>query len=305
MISYQKSFLIIIFFIISSPAWSWGPKGHQIIAYLGGYNASTGQAFWQSNLEPLRQLCTVPDRLWKEPSNKISEDPNHWFQIDAYYKPSEYDQIIGFPHSFHDASVKYTDSVIIKNGTAPWRIRQLYQLALEALKKQDLKTALQYVGTMSHYIGDLSQPLHVTADYDGHLTGNDGIHAYFESGLILDEVSMREDVQKRTLKLLNNPQFTSQFSGSLMDIILFEVKRSISLKDIIISNDTKYGRNKTGDALQIEIVKNQLADGAATLALVLNRLWQEAEVKDESAPQIVQDPAWIKNDFTDLNIINF
>ena len=36
---------------------------------------------------------------------------------------------------------------------------------------------------MGHYLGDAHVPLHTTANYNGQLTGQDGIHAFWESRL--------------------------------------------------------------------------------------------------------------------------
>ena len=45
----------------------------------------------------------------------------------------------------------------------------------------DLHAAVQLAGIMSHYVGDLTQPHHCSADFDGWLTGQGGFHVYFES----------------------------------------------------------------------------------------------------------------------------
>ncbi|MBC7458612.1 MAG: hypothetical protein H7235_10055 [Bdellovibrionaceae bacterium] len=288
----------------TSTAFAWGAVGHELIAYVGGDTATNGQEFWQSNLDPLHQLTTVPDRIWKEPATKPNEAPNHWFQVDHYYTSDKYFQIPLFPSSYEQAVSQYTEPIVTKNGTAPWRIRELYQMAINAFKIKNYSLALQYVGTMSHYIGDLSQPLHVTENYDGQETNNVGIHMFFENENIGNEMPLRDEIKLRTQKLLKDPQFLSQFKGTLMDTLLNEVERSISFKDVILANDTKYGRTGQGAAVQLELAKDRIADGAATFALILNRLWLDAAIELKASPMTIQDPQWIQNDYSDLTLEN-
>lgn len=288
----------------TSTALAWGAAGHQLIAYVGGQTATNGQEFWNSNLDSLHQLSTVPDRLWKDPSTKPNEAPNHWFQADYYYKTDQYANIPLFPPSYDQAVLQYTEAVIVKNGTAPWRIRQLYQMAVNAFKGKNYTLALQAIGTMSHYIGDLSQPLHVTENYDGQETNNVGIHAFFENENIGDEEPLRPKIEEKVQNLLKDPKFLSQFNGTLMDTLLNEIERSIAVKDLILATDTKYGRTIKGEDLQFEIAMDRIADGAATFSLILNRLWIDAGVDLKASPMTIKDPKWTQNNFTESNIEN-
>jgi len=287
--------------IFSSIALAWGAKGHQIVAHVGADLATQGQPFWQSNLEPIRILSTVPDRVWKAVNTKSEESPTHFFEIDTYYSESDFDQIPNFPSSYIEAIQKYTESRVIENGTAPWRIRQLYRLALQALRAGDMKKGLQYVGTMSHYVADLSQPLHVSENYDGQLTGNKGIHKYFETDVIVDEVKVRADVKKRTQKLLQSRSFQKQFETQLMGAILREVQRSISFEDEILKTDDQLGRSQKGAAAQLHLAKDRMAEGAAVFSIILSRLWIDSGLVARATPLTVKDPKWIQPDFRPLD----
>lgn len=298
MLKNITSVFLILF--SSSLVYGWGSKGHQIVAYVGANLTTDGEAFWKANLEPLRKLTTVPDRVWKAPATKEGEANTHWFQVDAYYQPSDYNQIIRFPSSYSDAVSKYGQSMIDLNGVAPWRIRQLYRLAFNSLIRGDMKAGLEYVGVMTHYIGDLAQPLHVTENYDGQQTGNKGIHSYFEASIISDEIKIRADVQTRADRLLKDANFLSQFNGNLMDAVLLSVERSVSYRDQILENDTKYGRSKNGAGIQLNLAKDRMADAAATTAMILNQLWRETGLVANATPMTVQDPKWVKPDFNNL-----
>jgi hypothetical protein len=297
----DRLFPLLAVLIFSSVATAWGAKGHQIIAYVGGDLSSSGAAFWKANLEPLRTLSTVPDRVWKASTTKPQEEPMHFFEIDTYYSSSEFDQIQNFPSSYIEAIHQYTESRVIDHGTAPWRIRQLYRLALQALRQGDKKLGLQYAGTMAHYIGDLSQPLHVTENYDGQMTGNQGIHRFFETDILKDEIKIREDVKKRAQKLLQSRNFIRQFESQLMDVLLQEVQRSIAFEKKILDADHQWGRGAKGVAVQLDLAKDRMADGAAIYAIVLSRLWQDSGLIANSTPLTIKDPSWIRPDFSHLN----
>lgn len=297
----KKITSVFLILFSSHLVYGWGSKGHQIVAYVGANITTDGAAFWQANLEPLRKLTTVPDRVWKAPVTKAGEANTHWFQVDAYYAPQDYNQIIRFPSSYSDAVTQHGQSKIDINGVAPWRIRQLYQLAFYSFTQNDMKSALEYVGVMTHYIGDLSQPLHVSENYDGQQTGNKGIHSYFEASIIKDEMKVRADVEKRAQNLLRDANFLSQFNGNLMDAVLLEIERSVSYRDQILQNDDKYGRSKNGVAIQLELAKNRMADAAATTAMILNQLWRDTGLVAHATPMTVQDPKWVKPDFNNLS----
>jgi len=298
MLKNITSVFLILF--SSQLVFGWGSKGHQIVAYVGANLTTDGDAFWKANLEPLRKLTTVPDRIWKAPATKDGEANTHWFQVDAYYQPSEYNQIIRFPSIYSDAVTKYGASMIDINGVAPWRIRQLYQLAFYNFTRGDMKKGLEYVGAMTHYIGDLAQPLHVTENYDGQQSGNKGIHGYFETAVITDEIKIRADVEKRAQRLLQDANFLSQFNGNLMDTVLLEVERSVKVRDQILANDDKYGRSKNGASVQLNLAKDRMADAAATTAMILNQLWRDTGLIAQATPMTVQDPKWVKPDFNNL-----
>ena len=288
------------FLLVASQAWCWGAKGHRIIAATGAQLALDGQEFWAANADGLRQLTTVPDRVWKTPATKPGEAPNHWFEADRYVSTSNISDILDFPSAFADASKKYGKEEVVKNGTAPWRIRQFYKMAVDAFRAGDHKSALEYVGVMSHYVGDLSQPLHVSENYDGAMTGNPGIHKFFETDIITNEDEIGLLVKEEAQKLLGNKKFQGHFGGSLMDVILHEVGRALYQKDLVIENDLKHGRDKKGRQIQLKLAIARMADGAATFAFILGHVWQDAGIKLVATPIAISDPAWVSPKFSKI-----
>lgn len=282
-------------------AHAWGAKGHQIVSFVGSQVAAKhNEPFWQSNADGMRTLSTVPDRVWKGAKTKADEAPTHWFQADGYVKDlKQCDDILAFPKSYDDAVSKYGEATIVKNGTAPYRIVQMYKLAVASLRSGDMKSGVEQAGVMSHYIGDLSQPLHVSENYDGKDTGNDGIHSWFETQNIGDEMAIREEVMTRTEALIKNPSFISETTGDLADVINHEVIRSLLKRDEILQNDSKLGRTSANaKQVQLDLAEDRMADGAAVLAIILDRLAQDAGLSQKATSIPVDDPEWIAPDYS-------
>ncbi len=153
----------------------------------------------------------------KKASNDRYEHPLHFFEPDAFIKdgkvtPEAIDRLPDgeyakvFPeyqkmrteNESHvvdmDPAKKLKDPKLASieevtgHGTAPWRIKQLYNLGVQALKKGDTKMAMYYLGTMGHYVGDMSQPFHGSLNYDGkkYSPPADGIHSVFETRILAE-----------------------------------------------------------------------------------------------------------------------
>lgn len=78
---------------------------------------------------------------------------------------------------------------VIGHGTAPWRARSLYIQAVAAMQQKDFKKALLLLGTMGHYVGDMSQPFHAALNFDGDYPVADkqaGVHHEIDTGLFED-----------------------------------------------------------------------------------------------------------------------
>jgi hypothetical protein len=172
------------------------------------------------NRDYLVRLAITPDYEWKRlfaiwrklPSqdlkkkvseNDLYEHKLHYFEPDAYLAETiSAENVLQLPVGEYSSSVveKYrsilsarkgseaTVKEVFNIGTLPWRVAQLYDLAVKAIKENDVRRALFYMGVMGHYVGDSSQPLHATKNYDGQLSEPPlaGIHSAFETRM-LDE----------------------------------------------------------------------------------------------------------------------
>jgi hypothetical protein len=65
----------------------------------------------------------------------------------------------------------------------PWQIQLTKYQLTEAFKQRDVRRILRVAADLGHYIADANVPLHTTRNYNGQLTGQQGIHGFWESRL--------------------------------------------------------------------------------------------------------------------------
>lgn len=70
-----------------------------------------------------------------------------------------------------------------QHGVLPYNLEQSLKRLTEAFLERDAKRILKYSADFGHYIADAHVPLHTTSNYNGQLTGQDGLHAFWESRL--------------------------------------------------------------------------------------------------------------------------
>jgi hypothetical protein len=72
---------------------------------------------------------------------------------------------------------------ISKHGILPYHLARVQRQLTEAFKSKNVAKILKISADLGHYIGDAHVPLHTTQNYNGQLTNQDGIHAFWESRL--------------------------------------------------------------------------------------------------------------------------
>lgn len=259
--------------LLTSRSWGWGQAGHKLVASSGAQLTLAGNSFWSKNAENLAFLSTVPDLQWKKNPTAALEKPTHFFEVDAFLSG----QFRNFPTDIVVAAKTFSPDKIKDHGTAIWRANQFYQFLVEALKAKDEIGAIQIAGVMAHYVGDLSQPLHVTVEYDGRQKGT-GIHKFFETdniqGRHLSNVATA--AQKLASQLIRSKGFQQDFKGNVLQVLLNEVDRSHKGKEPVLTIDENLGRTGQGATRLREIAVERLADGVATYAIILSMAWKEA-----------------------------
>ena len=130
--------------------------------------------FYKSNTVFITEHATDPDKR----KNVLSgEGPKHYIDIDRYgiYPYPE------LPPKWGDAIAKYSRDTLLANGIVPWHIQIMLARLTTAFKEKKYSAILRYSADIGHYIADAHVPLHTNSNYDGQLTDQKGIHAFWES----------------------------------------------------------------------------------------------------------------------------
>ena len=72
---------------------------------------------------------------------------------------------------------------LVDYGVLPYFLEEFQQSLIRAFKSGDSKSILRLSADLGHYLGDAHVPLHTTVNYNGQLTQQYGIHAFWESRL--------------------------------------------------------------------------------------------------------------------------
>jgi len=156
---------------------SWGFFGHQRINRLAVFTLPPGMiGFYKANMAYITEAAVNPDR--RRYSVK-SEAPRHYIDLD-HYGDSVYYKM---PQAWAAAVARYSEDTLQAYGIVPWHIHRMYYSLREAFQVRDPARILKVSAELGHYVADAHVPLHTTENYNGQLTGQDGIHGFWESRL--------------------------------------------------------------------------------------------------------------------------
>ena len=126
------------------------------------------------------------------------------------------------------------DQLVIKDrftdkGISPYYIKTIYNRLVKAYEYKDLDQILRLSADIAHYISDIHVPLHTSYNYNGQLTDQVGIHAFWETrlpklyadteyDLVVGRAEYIEDVQEYSWDIIRH-------SHSLVDSVLGVEKR--------------------------------------------------------------------------------
>jgi FlgD Ig-like domain len=160
--------------MLPNPARAYGFSVHRLVNRSATTHLPAGfQGFaqWATELE---DLATAAD---ERKSSVPGESIKHYIDIDDY--PEFFAGTL--PQSYTAMVSQYGQSRVDGNGTVPWAIESSYQDLLVAFLNEDWTAAVAAAADLGHYVADTHSPLHLTVNYNGQLTGQNGIHSRHES----------------------------------------------------------------------------------------------------------------------------
>lgn len=192
---FFRSFAAILILLGLS---SWGFFAHHRINRLAVFTLPKGMAgFYKANIDFIDEHAVDPDKRRYVDS---LEGPRHFLDADHYGKNS----FSRLPQNWYDAAKKYSVDTLDKYGTVPWVIQYNYYWLVKAFKAHDTTAILKTSANLGHYIADAHVPLHLTQNFDGQLTHQNGIHALWESRLP-ELFSAKYSLYAGKARYINNP----------------------------------------------------------------------------------------------------
>jgi hypothetical protein len=253
---------------ITFPAWGWGELGHRLVAEYGSAivdantlsncHISTGQLVSHTN---------DPDKVWRQKKRDYPREAEaHFFHIDR--QPNDW-----------RARREPKD---LSQGFLVYRITNWVEAAKKLRTAGNWDELAQKLYGISHYIGDIAQPLHVHHDYDGVEAGLPDLHSQFETKMLNRyEADLRKGISGR----LSNEKIPALWNQVEFKTLIFDTAQQSYAKAnrlfeggraaLQLPKQSKKRKPKPG--AKPRFVKKLLWDHTGTLAVdqltLAARLW--------------------------------
>jgi hypothetical protein len=154
---------------------SWGFLVHRTSTQLAVYQLPKPmRAFFHEGLPYLVKNSVRPDQRRNDDS---TEAPKHIIDLEEYGDSAAWKM----PLTWKEALEKYPFDTLRKHGYGPYWVVVTKQKLENAFRISNRDSILFYAADLAHYVGDMNVPLHTTANYDGQLTKQKGLHSLWES----------------------------------------------------------------------------------------------------------------------------
>ncbi|MBX2962071.1 MAG: S1/P1 Nuclease [Cyclobacteriaceae bacterium] len=215
----------------------WGFHAHRLINRLAAFTLPPEMiGFYKANIGYLTEASVNADR---RRFAVVDEAPRHYIDIDHYGDSAIYTM----PRYWKEAVERYGEDTLKAYGILPWHINVMYYRLKDAFMVKDPSRILSLSADLGHYLADAHVPLHTTENYNGQLTGQEGIHAFWESRL--PELFTTEyDFFVGKASYLENPQLAAwqiieRTHQHLQDVLLLEEQLTRKFREAKYSFETR------------------------------------------------------------------
>jgi hypothetical protein len=306
----NRNFKIIVFFLFLSSilcaSIPWGFYAHKRVNRYAVFTLPEELVgFYKKHIDHLTEHAVDADKR----RYAIKEEaPRHYIDIDHYGEnPFEI-----MPRKWTDAVEKFSEDTLLTYGIVPWHIQTVYNRLIKAFEEKDIDYILKNSADLGHYVSDAHVPLHTTENYNGQLTNQKGIHAFWESRLpelFADDYDYLVGTAEYQYSVLDVAWKAVESSfNSLDSVLLFDKELSLEFEQ-----DKQYSYEKRGTkTIKVKSADYSLAyhtklDGMVERRLRLSiiaigNLWYSAWV--DAGQPILEGMQKSDNPFTDEIIID-
>jgi len=281
----MPALMVISFAALPPIANAWGNEGHRMVNRLAATSLPADVPDFlhtEAAVDEIEYLGPEPDR-WRspaEPELNAAQAPEHFIDLELA------DALGPLPRKRLDFEAK----VFAANqrpetiGLQPWVTDEVWERLKAAmreyrnLKKQGTDTKpveqaiLFYAGWLGHYVGDGSQPLHVTVQYNGWTGPNPNgyttahqIHSQFETAFVAANIHIG-DVQAKMTPL-------KAIDGDLFDAYVAYLRHTFTYVEKVYQLEKAGGFVGAGSPESREFTAERLAAGASMLRDMIYTAW--------------------------------
>ncbi|WP_446742768.1 S1/P1 nuclease [Silvibacterium acidisoli] len=293
----QLAALVLLSFVSVPASFAWGSKGHTMINELAAQSLPADVPAFLRTPEAVQEIAYLgpePDR-WRslgEPELSAEQAPDHFIDI-------EYADLIGplprrryeYIAALEAYAAQHPDMAKLlapdKVGFQPYITNEVWERLKSAMRDyRDLSAQhddtkpveaaiVFYAGWLGHYVGDGSQPLHVTINYNGWVlkdnpngyTTDHHIHSQFETAFVDAAINIDDVRSKMTPVAPVSDEW---------DAYMTYLRHTGSLVERTYQLEKAKGFEDQGTAESREFTAERLAAGASELRDLIASAWIES-----------------------------
>jgi hypothetical protein len=168
------SLILLFHFYLENPPF-WGFYAHSLINRQAVFSLPPElMALYKAEIEFITEKAVNPDRRRYAVAGEAEK---HYIDLDHYGDSA----LFILPNYWPEAIKTFPEDSLRAHGIGPWSAYQTFLSLTKAFEQKNKAAILRLSADLGHYLGDLNVPLHTTKNYNGQLTGQEGIHGFWES----------------------------------------------------------------------------------------------------------------------------
>jgi len=292
------------FLVVFASSWGW--VGHYNISYRASLSFNSEMSSFNVWVQTLADSASVPDY---RKSSDPTESAKHYIDIDNY---TEFNQNGYISQVLATVITQHTSSNVYNWGILPWATIASFDSLKSCFQRLDFNKALFYACDLGHYVADGHMPMHITRNYDGYDSGNDGIHSRYESTMIGANISQITYTGDPISEISNVSDYIFSYlyeNHRYVDSVLIADNAAKAINSSTTSTAYKAELWNKSKNFTILLFKN----ASHALAELIYTAWAQAGKPDVSTtaiatPQLQEEVSLLKNSpnpFSDQTMISY
>lgn len=283
------AFLVAATVALPGSASAWGFEAHKfIVDRMVELLPPELKPLFEKRRAFIIERSVDPD-LWRN-VGWDAEPPNHFLDLDfEAFGPYPFKAL---PRDYSLAVQKFGKDLVHTQGLLPWRTAEFYgnlQREFESLKQQPapgyaVDNIVLHAAVLAHYVSDGHVPLHAVVNYNGQVTGQDGLHSRWESELF-DRNRTRLAIAPAAVKPVSNPR------DFMFDVLLASNRAAANVleADLTAADGREFYDDGYFDMFAkgtLPTLERRLNDSISAVASMIVGAWEQA-----GKPAIPAEPA--------------